>query len=110
MHALAAARMRVPSRRTPLPLEEVERRLTGLSVEQRALVLHNAGYTELSFKDAVGRRDWLNSDLFKNFERHMATRPERKRMQRKRKGRWWYGDYVLQRMRQGGGSGQTPGV
>ena len=88
MHRVAAARMLVQSRRNPLPLEEVERRLA-LAPEtgDRALVLHNAGYTEQSFKSAVGRRDWLNSDLFKNYEIFLANRPGKKRLHRKARRR-----------------------
>jgi len=55
MRGQAAARMKVTSRREPLPLKEVERRLE--SGQKRALTLHCAGYTEESFKEAQSRRD-----------------------------------------------------
>lgn len=88
MHAIAAARMRVQSRsRNPLPLEETERRLEGAKDEDRAFLLHNAGYTERSFKDAVSRRDWLNSDLFRDYNESLSKRPAKKRLHRKRLGR-----------------------
>ena len=87
MNRVAAARMLVQSRRNPLPLE-VERRLAlAPAQEDRALVLHNAGYTEQSFKSAVGRRDWLNSDLFKRWETLLANRPGKKRLYRKARRR-----------------------
>lgn len=54
MRGQAAARMTVPFRKEPLPVEEVERRLD--AGQPRDQVLHNAGYTEKTFDDAVFRR------------------------------------------------------
>jgi len=81
MHAKAAARMRVQSRsRNPLPLEETERRLEGVEQpEARALILHNAGYTEVSFRDGIHRREW--AEMLARWSR--GCKPAPKRMHRK---------------------------
>lgn len=76
MHGQAAARMTVPSRREPLPVEEVERRLE--AGQDRTWTLHNAGYTEESYHQAQGRKAKSNW-----WAEYQATIPERQR-----KGIW----------------------